>query len=407
MAYNKETGMYEGYIYKIVNAINNKVYIGQTVRTIEIRWTHHKSSTRTKSDNLAIHNAMNKYGIENFNIYEIDKCYSNSMEELYELLNSKEINYISEYNSIVPNGYNISHGGSGVSGFGCRKILCCNPYTMELLEYNSIDEASLDTSTPTSNIISCCQNKIRYANNYIFKYSEDGIHKSDINNFFNINPLINQYDLFGNKINCFYSTNEAAKYIKEQNKLDKSVSKILKNIYECCRGNLQTAYGYVWRYNDEPFDKYYLKLDYPRNEEKRVDKPIDVYDIDGHLLFEFSNVNEAFLKLNLYNKQKNQALRCCDGKNNSAFGYIWRYHGDDFNKYSCAMINGLMRVNKYTTDGCFVERYNSYKEAAISVGTTNRKAISDCCNKVKPYYKNFLWFNINDQSQPDKTKIIA
>lgn len=36
MAYNKETGMYEGYIYKIINNINNKAYIGQTITTIRL-----------------------------------------------------------------------------------------------------------------------------------------------------------------------------------------------------------------------------------------------------------------------------------------------------------------------------------------------------------------------------------
>lgn len=30
-----------GYIYKITNQINNKVYIGQTSRTIEKRWKDH------------------------------------------------------------------------------------------------------------------------------------------------------------------------------------------------------------------------------------------------------------------------------------------------------------------------------------------------------------------------------
>ena len=30
-----------GYIYKITNRVNNKVYIGQTRRTIEIRWKQH------------------------------------------------------------------------------------------------------------------------------------------------------------------------------------------------------------------------------------------------------------------------------------------------------------------------------------------------------------------------------
>lgn len=33
-----------GYIYKITNQINNKVYIGQTSRTIEKRWKDHQKS---------------------------------------------------------------------------------------------------------------------------------------------------------------------------------------------------------------------------------------------------------------------------------------------------------------------------------------------------------------------------
>lgn len=42
MSYNKETGMYEGYIYLITNLCDNRRYIGQTSRTIAIRWKEHK-----------------------------------------------------------------------------------------------------------------------------------------------------------------------------------------------------------------------------------------------------------------------------------------------------------------------------------------------------------------------------
>ena len=37
MAINKD-GTYTGYIYKITNLINEKVYIGQTTTTIDHRW---------------------------------------------------------------------------------------------------------------------------------------------------------------------------------------------------------------------------------------------------------------------------------------------------------------------------------------------------------------------------------
>lgn len=67
-------------IYKITNKINNKLYIGQTHNTIEKRWKEHiQVSNRYKKTNLddkyafAIHKAIAKYGVENFDfdiIYE-------------------------------------------------------------------------------------------------------------------------------------------------------------------------------------------------------------------------------------------------------------------------------------------------------------------------------------------------
>lgn len=50
MSFNKETGMYEGYIYKIINDINDKVYIGQTITTIAERWHGHMSSVLNEKD---------------------------------------------------------------------------------------------------------------------------------------------------------------------------------------------------------------------------------------------------------------------------------------------------------------------------------------------------------------------
>lgn len=72
MAYNNETGMYEGYIYIITNDINNKVYIGQTKNTIQIRWNGHKHTSKSVC-NMLISKAIKKYGVEHFAIREIEK----------------------------------------------------------------------------------------------------------------------------------------------------------------------------------------------------------------------------------------------------------------------------------------------------------------------------------------------
>jgi group I intron endonuclease len=92
-----------GIIYKIVNKINGKIYIGQTKQQLKNRFNHHCYSSKYKYHNSPIYQSFRKYGINNFDIFEIEKC-DNS------LLNKKEEFYINEYNSLTPNGYNILKG---------------------------------------------------------------------------------------------------------------------------------------------------------------------------------------------------------------------------------------------------------------------------------------------------------
>lgn len=112
MSYNKETGMYEGYIYKIVNDINDKVYIGQTKRSLSIRFQQHLSKTRHKEDNSILHKAIEKYGCDSFYIKEVSFVEQETEQLLFEKLNELEKFYISKYNSISPYGYNILTGGN-------------------------------------------------------------------------------------------------------------------------------------------------------------------------------------------------------------------------------------------------------------------------------------------------------
>ena len=102
----------EGIIYKITNKVNGKSYIGQTRYTIEFRWKQHQH----KNDNTYFHNAIHKYGIENFSIEILEKC---NIEDL----NSREIFYIAKYDTFK-NGYNLTIGGDGN-----RKLLLDDSYS--------------------------------------------------------------------------------------------------------------------------------------------------------------------------------------------------------------------------------------------------------------------------------------
>ena len=99
-----------GYIYKITNKINGKVYIGQTIQTIKRRFSRH--CLPNQNGCVALHNAITKYGKENFIVELVE-------EVLVEKLDEREIYWISYYKSTDKKfGYNILLGGNlGRRGF--------------------------------------------------------------------------------------------------------------------------------------------------------------------------------------------------------------------------------------------------------------------------------------------------
>ena len=94
-----------GFIYKITNQINNKVYIGLTTTTIKNRWKEHIGAIGRYKDKRPLYAAMSKYGIDNFSIEELEEC-----DDL--ILAEREIYWIDYYNSYY-NGYNATFGGDG------------------------------------------------------------------------------------------------------------------------------------------------------------------------------------------------------------------------------------------------------------------------------------------------------
>jgi|ETNmetMinimDraft_21_1059911.scaffolds.fasta_scaffold06129_7 hypothetical protein len=89
-----------GIIYKITNP-SNKVYIGQTIHTLEERIKGHKKSS---TNCTLLKRAIDKYG---------DEMKYEKLEEVSdELLDEREIHWIKHYNSLAPNGYNCSAGGN-------------------------------------------------------------------------------------------------------------------------------------------------------------------------------------------------------------------------------------------------------------------------------------------------------
>lgn len=92
------------YVYKITNLINNKLYIGIT-NNVKRRWENEKLYPKDPKHRQVIQEAIHKYGVENFKFEVLHR--NLSIEEAVNL----EEKYINEYNTLVPNGYNVDPGG--------------------------------------------------------------------------------------------------------------------------------------------------------------------------------------------------------------------------------------------------------------------------------------------------------
>jgi group I intron endonuclease len=92
-------------IYTIRNVVNDKHYVG-IATNLKKRWSTHK---KCSGNNVALYNAIKKYGLENFVFEHVADAFS--WEDACEI----EKFLIIDYNSFE-NGYNLTMGGEGALG---------------------------------------------------------------------------------------------------------------------------------------------------------------------------------------------------------------------------------------------------------------------------------------------------
>ena len=100
---------YYGVIYKATNKVNGKSYIGQTIQSLYKRKIKHISDAILKKEtNSKFHNAIRKYGRENFDWEILKKC-------IIDDIDREEIKFIGKFGTIN-SGYNIAMGGKVLRG---------------------------------------------------------------------------------------------------------------------------------------------------------------------------------------------------------------------------------------------------------------------------------------------------
>lgn len=72
-----------GTIYLITNIINNKKYVGQTIKKPKERWKEHRVIGQSDKyhSRQPISRAIHKYGIENFTFQILEQCEEKQLDE--------------------------------------------------------------------------------------------------------------------------------------------------------------------------------------------------------------------------------------------------------------------------------------------------------------------------------------
>lgn len=96
-----------GYIYQIINKVDGRRYIGQTIDLKKRKQTHFNNLRNNKHPNNLLQNAWNEWGEENFS-FEYEEIEITDKDTL----NEAEISTIKKYNSYL-DGYNRTPGGQG------------------------------------------------------------------------------------------------------------------------------------------------------------------------------------------------------------------------------------------------------------------------------------------------------
>lgn len=274
-----------GWIYKITNSVNSKVYIGQTYKSIKERWRGHKYAAFHPghiSYNSAIYKAIRKHGWENFKIEPIEECSQDKLDE-------REMYWIEKYDSYGRKGYNSTRGGHGYriydedmikslwdKGYNLRRIcreldICVNTVKSILEDYPPFI-------------------KQRYQ-----RYLEASSDKS-----YESKP-VKQYSLNGDYIATFPSLAEA----ERQTGTDKST------IMRVCKGKSVYANNYQWRYVDD---------DFAVTKVETHNIPILQTDKDNTVVKEFNSIAEAARDNGLSKSMVTYSV-----KNERMYkGYYWR-----------------------------------------------------------------------------------
>lgn len=175
-------------------------------------------------------------------------------------------------------------------------------YTKEgefIKEYNSIRDASRELGIHFGNIVKCAMRKRNIAGGYIWRFSNDDTMDTSYKNKRDKKVvMLNKNGSYRMTFNTLY---DASLFI----------NKSQENIASCCKGNTNTAGGYIWRFLEQ-YDEREFEL---FNQKHIVQKTIH-----NVVVKEYTSLDELIESTNYGIMKIKKAL---EGKQQTAYGFLW------------------------------------------------------------------------------------
>lgn len=208
------------YIYCLENKINSKKYVGKTDLSVEARWNMHlREYKKHRVEKRPLYTAMRKYGPENFKVTTLEVVVDGNLDE-------REIYWIQKLDT-YHNGYNATLGGEGSTLYDTKGFI--NDFKNGMLAKEIAVKYNCDRDTVTRHLT---------ASGYDTR-ANDAARKS---------VAVNQYTKDGKFLRTHKSISAAARYIIDEEDLDRPEKGVANNIRESANGKRKNACGYSWKY---------------------------------------------------------------------------------------------------------------------------------------------------------------
>lgn len=278
----------KGKIYRIRNLVDGCVYVGQTTKSLEERYNAHvidfHARIRHGKKMSRLQEAFFCHGIDSFNIELIEECDVGDLD-------ARERFWIAEFGSCLSErGYNMLSGGRTMAGDA-------NPFFGK-------------THTPETRAMIRSKNRGRVHSDKSRAKMRDSLVKSD--RFKKRFRPVDQHDRNGGLTRSHESINAAARSIVND---DRHISRVGGAIHGCCNGKIKFAYGSVWRYRGDAFDKH------PVASVKRHTK-IAEFTFDGKFVAVHRSVLAA---CQASGARHSNVIACCMGRIKTSMDRVWRY----------------------------------------------------------------------------------